>query len=87
MITGQLILMDKGPATFPDRKIVMVIGILAMPTADAERFCSDDQLRTVVGTYLGQDVKLALTDDLTPMPDYVRGADASTMLESEMWRV
>jgi hypothetical protein len=83
MITGQFILMDKGPATFPDRKIVMVVGILAMPDADAERFCSDNQLRTIVGTPLG----LTLTDELTPIPRYCRGADASVLLESEIWRV
>jgi hypothetical protein len=89
MITGQLILMNKGdaPVTRPDHNLVMVLGIVAMPKADADRFCSDRHLRTVAGFYLGEDVKLMLTDELVPIPDFCRGADASTLLEAPIWRV
>jgi hypothetical protein len=90
MITGQLILMDKGIAPVTrvgPHRLVMVVGIVAMPKADADRFCSDRHLRTVAGFYLGEDVKLMLTDELVPIPDFCRGADASTLLEAPIWRV
>jgi hypothetical protein len=64
----------------------MVLGIVAMPNADAEHLCRDDQLRTLVPS-LARHRVLIPGPQLTPIPDHVRGADASRLLESEIWRV
>lgn len=86
MVTGQLVLMDKGPVIPNNPKhAVMVYGILGMTPEEAARWCGDMQQRSVMsGSFHNT---LILSDEVTPMPGWCRGGTPSTLLTSPIWRV